>query len=169
MWLWSFLIYTVRNHTSENSFTPMQPSLNLPFHFLMKNLLMSDATLEAAVLFLIWLLSLACVAVLCGEGGEREKHDVRVKPAVGLKMKSVINISSIFRLKCLQGGVKSERIPLSERPVLHISLDVSKYERLPSKMTPTLTKMLSSMKAKHIWGHYASCVSHWNQCSVFKD
>lgn len=44
---------------------------------------MSDATLEAAVLFLIWLRSLACVAVLCG-GGEKKKkeRDVTVKSVV---------------------------------------------------------------------------------------
>lgn len=35
-------------------------------------------------------------------------------------------------------------------------------------MTPTLTKMLSSMKAKPIWGHNARCIPHWNHCSVFK-
>ena len=71
---WCFLICTFRNHTSEDSFTPMQPLLNLPFHFLMKNLLMSDESLEAAVLFLIWLRSLACVAVLCrGEKGAWRK------------------------------------------------------------------------------------------------
>lgn len=60
----------------------MQPSLNLPFHFLRKNLLMSDATLEAAVLFLIWLRSLACVAVLCGGGEKKKERDVTVKSVV---------------------------------------------------------------------------------------
>lgn len=137
---WRFLIYTFRNHTSETSFTPMQPLLNLPFHFLMKNLLMSDATLEAAALFLIWLRSLACVAVLCGGRKKKKKeHDVRVKSVVCFIKKREINILSISRLKCLQGGINSERIPLSERTVLHISSDMSKYEPLPSKMTPTLT------------------------------
>lgn len=118
----------------------MQPLLNLPFHFLMKNLLMSDATLEAAALFLIWLRSLACVAVLCGGRKKKKKeHDVRVKSVVCFIKKREINILSISRLKCLQGGINSERIPLSERTVLHISSDMSKYEPLPSKMTPTLT------------------------------
>lgn len=117
----------------------MQPLLNLPFHFLMKNLLMSDATLEAAALFLIRLRSLACVAVLCG-GKKKKEHDVRVKSVVCSIKKSEINILSISRLKCLQGGINSERIPLSERTVLHISLDMSKYEALPSKMTPTPTE-----------------------------
>lgn len=114
-WWWSFLIYTVRNHTSENSFTPMQPSLNLPFHFLMKNLLMSDATLEAVALFLIWLRSLACVAVLCG-GGEKKEHDVTVKSVVCFKTKSEINILSISRLKCLQGGIKQREDSLIRTP-----------------------------------------------------
>lgn len=83
---------------------------------------MSDATLEAAALFLIWLRSLACWAVLCG--GKIE-HDVRVKSAVCSEEKSEINILSISRLKCLSGGINSTSIPLSERAVLHISLDTS--------------------------------------------
>lgn len=88
----------------------------------------------------------------------KKEDDVRVKSVVCFQEKSEINILSISILKCLEGGINSERIPLSERTVLHISLDMSKYEALPSKMTPTLTKMLSSMKAKHISGHNAGCI-----------
>lgn len=99
----------------------------------------------------------------------KKEHDVRVKSVVCFIKKSEINILSISRLKCLQGGINSERIPLSERTVLHISLDMSKYEALPSKMTPTLTNMLSSMKAKHILCYNAGCISYWNLYSVFKE
>ncbi len=137
-----------------------------PSYFLMKNLLMSDATLEAAALFLIWLRSLACWAVLCG--GKKWEHDVRVKSAVCAEEKSVINILSISRLKCLSGGINSERIPLSECAVLHISLDTSKCEAFPSKLTPTLTKMLSGVRVKRILGDNKSSILFWNLCSVFK-
>ena len=65
---------------------------------------------------------------------------------------------SISRLKCLNGGINSERIPLSERAVLHISLDTSKYEASPSKLTPTLTKRLSGVKVKHILGDNESSI-----------
>lgn len=95
------------------------------------------------------------------------EHDVRVKSAVCSEEKSEINILSISRLKCLSGGINSKRIPLSERTVLHISLDMSKYEASPSKMTPTLTKMLSGVKVKHILGDNESCILFGNLCSRF--
>ena len=65
---------------------------------------------------------------------------------------------SISRLKCLNGGINSERIPLSERAVLHISLDTSTYEASPSKLTPTLTKRLFGVKVKHILGDNESSI-----------
>lgn len=79
-----------------------------------------------------------------------------MRPA--LKKKSEIDILSIFRLKCLSGGINSEKIPLSGRAVLHISLDMSQYEGLPSKLTPTLTKTLRGVKIKHIFGFNQSGV-----------
>lgn len=79
---------------------------------------------------------------------------------------------SISRLKCLSGGISSERIPLSEGAVPHISLYMSTCGAFPSELTPTLTKMLAGVKVKHILGYNESSILLWNLCSqissVFK-
>lgn len=80
----------------------------------MKNLLMSDATLEAAALFFIWLRSLACWAVRCGERQKKETAWCK-----SLNLQSGWG-GSIFRA-CLdwsvcRAGMNSGEDPLIRRP-----------------------------------------------------
>lgn len=85
------------------------------------------------------------------------EHDVRVKPVVCSEENSEINILRISWLKCLHSGINRNEDPLIETRSSPHQFKCVKIWSNVFKMTPTLTKMLSGMKIKHISGTLFYC------------